>query len=69
MKKQFFSKMLEIISKLLSVKSLITLPLVYTICRLAITSNLVISEEVFVGIVMTVVTYYFTRSENSKKGK
>lgn len=61
-------KIIEIISKLLNVKSIVTFALIGTVCYLAIVNKIAISEEVFIGIVMAVITYYFTKSE-TKKGE
>lgn len=54
--------MLDIFKKLLSLKSILSLMLVGTTCYLAIKG--VISIEAFMGLVMAVVTYYFTRKES-----
>lgn len=61
-------EIIDIIAKIVNVKSIVTFGLVYTVCKLALVNNIVITSEVFTGIVMAVITYYFTKSNNDKKG-
>lgn len=57
------------LAKLIELKSIITLLLILTlvvvVLYLTFTGQLVISPDFFVGVVMAVVTYYFTRSNGS----
>ena len=48
--------------KLLELKSILSLVLILTTCYLALKGKIEI--ETFTALVMSVVTYYFTRKEN-----
>lgn len=56
--------MREKFTKLLEVKTLVTFALIGTLCFLAITSSVRVSEEFFAAIVTSVITYFFTRRQN-----
>ena len=55
----------EIIKRLVSVKSIVTFALIGVVSFLAIVERVEIDKQFFAGIVSSVVTYYFTRKENS----
>jgi hypothetical protein len=52
-------------AELVKVKTLTTLALVGTLCVLAFRSGLIISEELFAAVVTAVITYFFTRKNES----
>jgi hypothetical protein len=54
------------LTELLKVKSLITLALVGSLVFLAISDRVSVPAEVYVSIVSSVITYYFTRKVNEK---
>lgn len=56
--------MKEKFSKLIELKSIVTMALIGCTCYLAIKSNFTIAPEFFASIVTAVITYYFTRKEN-----
>ena len=56
--------MKEKFSKLIELKSIVTMALIGCTCFLAIKSNFTIAPEFFASIVTAVITYYFTRKEN-----
>lgn len=55
-------KLVLAIVDLLKVKTIITLVMIITACYLAVTKQL--DTAVFVGLVTSIITYYFTRSES-----
>lgn len=57
--------MKEIVTKLLTVKSIVTFVLIGVTAYLAIVSKVEISPEFFASVVTAVITYYFTRKENT----
>ena len=57
--------MKDTIKKLLSVKSIVTFGLIGVTCYLAVAEKVELSSEFFAGVVMSVVTYYFTRKEQN----
>ena len=50
---------------ILKVKTLITLVMVFTACYLALVGRIDVS--VFIGLVTSVITYYFTKKEGQDK--
>ena len=56
--------MKEKFSKLIELKSIVTMALIGCTCYLACKSNFTIAPEFFASIVTAVITYYFTRKEN-----
>ncbi len=50
--------------KLIDVKTIVTFALIGTVCYLAISSRIRISEEFFAAIVTSVITYFFTKRAN-----
>lgn len=48
--------------KLISVKSILSLICVITLCLLTIRGD--IDENAFIGLCSSIITYYFTRKEN-----
>ncbi len=63
--KKAFIKLSENMAELVKVKTLTTLALVGTLCVLAFRSGLIISEELFAAVVTAVITYFFTRKNES----
>ncbi len=61
--------MKDSIKKLLSVKSIVTFGLIGVTCYLAVVEKVELSSEFFAGVVMSVVTYYFTRKESNNDDK
>jgi multisubunit Na+/H+ antiporter MnhE subunit len=59
--------MKNIITELLSVKSIVTLTLILTVAFLAIRQNVVLPSEFIVGVITSVITYYFTRKTGGNK--
>ena len=54
----------EALAALLKVKTIITLLMVCTACYLAVTQQLDVA--VFVGLVTSIITYYFTRKDGGQ---
>lgn len=54
------------LSKLLSLKSIITILLTFTLCFMTFAGRL--TAEHFLPVVTMVLTYYFTRKEKGGKG-
>ena len=57
--------MKEILKKLLTVKSIVTFIVISVTAYLAIAQRVGLSPEFFASVVTAVVTYYFTRRENT----
>lgn len=55
-------KLILAVVELLKVKSIITIVMIFTACYLALTDKVDIA--VFVGMVTSVITYYFTKKED-----
>ena len=55
-------KLLLALVELLKVKSIITIVMILTACYLALTDK--VDVAVFVGMVTSVITYYFTKKED-----
>ena len=55
-------KLITAVVDLLKVKSLITIAMVFTTCYLALQG--VISVEVFISLVASIITYYFTKKDS-----
>ena len=55
-------KLILAVVELLKVKSIITIVMILTACYLALTGKVDIA--VFVGMVTSVITYYFTKKED-----
>lgn len=53
--------MKEALIKLISVKSILSLICIITLCKMTLQSN--IDENAFIGIASAIITYYFTRKE------
>lgn len=58
------NKLIIALVELLKVKTIITLAMIFTACYLALTDKLDVA--VFVGLVTSVITYYFTKKDGDK---
>lgn len=58
------NKLIERVTALVDVKSLITFGLVGTVCFLAIRQNTPLSSEVFATTIGSVITYFFTKKKS-----
>ena len=57
---------MEIIKKIINVKSIVTFALIAVVCYSVIVNKVVLSGEFFASIVGAIITYYFTRQEKTK---
>jgi len=57
-------KFVNALIELLKVKTIITIVMIFTACYLALKGNLDVA--VFVGMVTSVITYYFTKKDGDK---
>lgn len=53
--------MKEKFSKLIDVKSIVTICIIDTLCGLAIVQNIKIPSELFASVVSSIMTYFFTK--------
>jgi len=58
---------LKRLAKLIDVKTIVTFAVVGTLCYLAIKQNVQIPSEAFVMVITAIITYFFTRKNNSDK--
>ncbi|MCI8654485.1 MAG: hypothetical protein HFJ48_01215 [Clostridia bacterium] len=63
--KKFIEIVLVNIANLLKVKTILSLAVIFTVCRL--TFNGVVSVEAFMAIASAIITYYFTKSNENKE--
>jgi hypothetical protein len=57
----------HIVEQLFSVKSIISLVLIFTVCYLSIKQDVTLPSEFIVAIVSSVITYFFAKSGDSIK--
>jgi len=57
---------MDIIKKIINVKSIVTFALTAVVCYSVIVNNIALSGEFFASIVGAVITYYFTRQDKTK---
>lgn len=65
--KKFLEVLLVNIANLLKVKTILSLAVIFTVCRL--TFNGTVSVEAFMAIASAIITYYFTKKENNEGGE
>lgn len=58
------NNMKDTLMKLLTVKSIVTFALIGATVYLAVTQSVTLSPEFFAGVVMAVITYYFTKKDD-----
>lgn len=63
--KKFIETVLVNIANLLKVKTILSLAVIFTVCRL--TFKGVVSVEAFMAIASAIITYYFTKNNENKE--
>lgn len=63
--RKFIETVLVNIANLLKVKTILSLAVIFTVCRL--TFNGVVSVEAFMAIASAIITYYFTKTNENKE--
>ena len=62
--KKFLETVLINLANLLKVKTILSLAVIFTVCRL--TFNAVVSVEAFMAIASAIITYYFTKKNEEE---
>ncbi len=60
-----FAKIFLNIAELFKVKTIVTLAIVFTVCKLTIAGT--VATDAFMGIAGAIVTYYFNKSDSNKE--